>query len=160
VLKRAVEGDDVSEARTHHVRLSLAGGYEFDAVFPGVEGAPSVRLDEPAPLGEGRGPNAAALLGAAVGNCLAASLLFCLNKSRVAVEGLDAHVDVTVERNPEGRFRITGIQVALAPSVEDDPAKLARCEALFEEYCVVTESVRAGIPVEVTLRQPVESRGE
>lgn len=147
----------MSEPRTHHVTLSLKGGYQIDATFPGVEGAPSVHLDEPRPLGEGRGPNAAALLGAAVGNCLAASLLFCLNKSRVEVEALEAGVDVTVERNAEGRFRITGIQVTLDPSVAGDAAKLERCETLFEDFCIVTESVRAGIPVQVEVRQAAKS---
>lgn len=140
----------MSDTRTHRIRLTLDRGYEFDAAFPGVAGEPRVRLDEPAPLGEGHGPNAAALLGAAVGNCLAASLLFCLNKSRARVAGLEADVDVTVERNAEGRFRITGIRVALDPQVcGDDGARLARCQGLFEDFCIVTESVRAGIPVDV-----------
>ncbi|MDP1570933.1 MAG: OsmC family protein [Vicinamibacterales bacterium] len=141
----------MSEARTHHVTLSLRSGYQFDAVFPGVDGTPSIHLDEPVPLGEGQGPNAAALLGAAVGNCLAASLLFCLKKSRTEVGGLEAAVDVRIERNPEGRFRIAGITVTLDPTGVDDAAKLTRCEGLFEDFCIVTESVRAGIPVEVTL---------
>lgn len=142
----------MSETRTHHIRLSLDHGYEFDAIFPGVAGAPRVRLDEPVPLGEGHGPNAAALLGAAVGNCLAASLLFCLRKSRAEVAGLEADVEVTIERNPEGRYRITGIRVALDPRVTgDDTARLARCQALFEDFCIVTESVRAGIPVAVSV---------
>jgi hypothetical protein len=48
-----------------------------------VIGAPPLRIDEPPPLGEERGPDAAALLGAAVGDCVAASLVFCLRKARV-----------------------------------------------------------------------------
>jgi organic hydroperoxide reductase OsmC/OhrA len=147
----------MSDERTHHVRLSLEGGYRFAALFPGVAGVPLIELDEPAPLGEGRGPNAAALLGAAVGNCLAASLLFCLKKSRADVAGLEAGVEVTVSRNADGRFRITGIAVTLDPALgAEDAAKLARCEGLFEDFCIVTESVRAGIPVQVQVqeRQP------
>lgn len=146
----------MSDERTHHVSLSLESGYQFDATFAGLEGAPPMRLDESPPLGEGRGPNAAALLGAAVGNCLAASLLFCLKRSRTDVAGLEAGVDVTVTRNADGRFRVTGISVTLDPAVgAQDAASLSRCEGLFEDFCIVTESVRAGIPVQVQVREPL-----
>jgi organic hydroperoxide reductase OsmC/OhrA len=145
----------MSEARDHHVTIRFAQGYEFMADFPDVEGAPSVRLDEPAPLGEGRGPNAAAMLAAAVGTCLAASLLFCLRKVRLEPEDLTADVVAHVGRNESGRFRITGIDVTLSPALlEMDRGRFDRCEKLFEDYCVVTESVRRGIPVNVKVVEP------
>jgi uncharacterized OsmC-like protein len=120
-----------------------------------VIAAPPLRLDEPRPLGEERGPNAAALLGAAVGDCLAASLVFCLRKARVSVDGLTARVATHVTRNEKGRFRIGGIDVELVPEVgEVDRDRLARCEELFEEFCVVTASVRQGIAVNVSIKEP------
>jgi uncharacterized OsmC-like protein len=142
----------MSGDRTYRVTVSLAHGYQFIAEFPDVPGAPAMRFDEPAPLGDDRAPNAAAVLGAAVGNCLAASLAFCLRKSRVDVEDLTAHVVTHVSRNEGGKFRITGVDVELMPEV--DPAaraRLDRCEHLFEDFCIVTESVRRGIPVNVTV---------
>jgi uncharacterized OsmC-like protein len=106
-------------------------------------------------LGDERGPNAADLLGAAVGDCLAASLVFCLRKARVAVNGLTAHVATHLTRNEKGRFRIGGIDVELVPDVgEVDRERLARCEELFEEFCVVTASVRKGIAVNVSIKEP------
>ena len=60
------------EDRTHHVTVSLARNYEFIAEFPDVPNGAAVLLDEPVPLGDTRAPNAAAMLDAAVGNCLAA----------------------------------------------------------------------------------------
>lgn len=145
----------MSAQRTHHVTLRFARDYQFVAEFNDVIDAPPLRLDEPRPLGEERGPNAAALLGAAVGDCLAASLVFCLRKARVSVDGLTAHVATHVIRNEKGRFRIGGIDVELVPEVDDaDRDRLIRCEDLFEDFCVVTESVRQGIAVNVSIKDP------
>jgi uncharacterized OsmC-like protein len=135
-----------------HVTIRYSGGYQFVGEFTDAEGLPPIVFDEPAPLGEGSGPNAAAVLGAAVGNCLSASLVFCLRKSRLEVEDLTAHVTAHVARNEQGRFRITGIDVQLMPQLrQSDPGRFDRCEQLFEDFCVVTESVRRGIPVNVTV---------
>ncbi len=125
-------------------------GFRFDVSFDDASW-PAVLLDEPSPLGEDTGPNAARMLGAAIGNCLAASLLFCLQKAHVPVSDLTARVEGTIGRNERGRLRITGVRVVLEPSVEGDaePARLSRCLGIFEDFCVVTESVRQGIDVEV-----------
>lgn len=139
----------------HHVTVRLARGYEFVAEFDDVPDRPSILLDEPEPLGEGRAPNAAALLGAAVGNCLSASLAYCLRKSRIAVTDLTAHVTTHITRTDKGRFRISAIDVELAPEIPDaDPTRVARCGDLFEDFCTVTASVRQGIPVNVSVKAP------
>jgi uncharacterized OsmC-like protein len=144
----------MTDERTHHITLNLARAYEFVAEFPDVPEAPAILLDEPPPLGDDRGPNAAAVLGAAVGNCLAASLAFCLRKSRSELDGLTAHVTTHVGRDDAGKLRITGIDVELEPDIADqDAPRLARCEDLFERFCIVTESVRRGIPVNVTVNE-------
>jgi hypothetical protein len=53
-------------------------------------------------------------------------------------------------RNSAGRLRIDGIRVKLAPALgADDGSGLERCLEIFEDYCVVTESVREGIAVTV-----------
>jgi len=144
----------MAEERINHVHLELARGYEIVASFPDVPEAPSVLMDEPAPLGGSHGPNAAAMLGAAVGDCLGASLLFCLRKARAVPEGLSVDVKTHIVRNEAGRFRIASIDVELDPGVHDeDVNRLVRCEELFEDFCIVTASVRQGIPVNVTLKQ-------
>ena len=142
----------MSTERDYHVTIQFVGGYQFLAVFDGVQGSPTLLLDEPPPLGESDGPNAAAVLAAAVGNCLAASLAFCLRKVRLQLDDLTAHVTAHVARNEQGRFRVSGIDVELKPELpEMERDRFARCEALFEDFCVVTESVRRGIPVNVTV---------
>lgn len=137
-----------------HVTLSLTGGYKFVASFEDLPVPTEILLDEAPPLGQASGPNAAALLSAAVGNCLAASLLFCLRKSRADVHTLTARVTTKIVRNDAGRFRIAGINVELSPLIEQgDRDRLVRCEDLYEDFCLVTESVRKGIPVNVTLKE-------
>lgn len=129
--------------------LTLESGYAFTVEF-GLEGVPDLTLDEPVPLGESRGPNAARLIAAAVGNCLAASLAFCLRRSRIQLKQLRATVEGDLVRNEQGRLRIGEIRVKLAPEVApDDRDRMNRCLELYEDFCIVTESVRNGIAVTV-----------
>lgn len=139
-------------SETHSVTLRFGGDYQARATFESVPGTPVVLLDEPAPLGQGAGPNALDLLAAAIGNCLAASLLFCLRRSRVEVEGLEARITTHTARNDQGRLRISHVDVELRPQVPaGDAAKRARCAGLFEDFCTVTASIRDGIKVNVAL---------
>ena len=143
----------MSETTVHHVTLTLTQGLEFRASFDDLPNSPQMILDEPAPLGESHGPNAAALLAAAAGNCLAASLLFCLRKSRASVGGMKVKVAAHVGRNESGRLRISHIDVELESDLgDDDLAMLERCSGTFEDFCIVTQSLRRGVPVNVTLR--------
>jgi organic hydroperoxide reductase OsmC/OhrA len=108
--------------------------------------------DEAPPLGEGRGPNPARLLAAAVGNCLAASLLFCLKKARLEPLAVRATVDGEMERNERGRMRIRELRVRLEPTMDpSDVERMSRCAQVYEDFCIVTESVREGIDVMVDL---------
>ena len=130
------------------VRLELEDGYRFWAHLG--DGFPPLLMDEPAPLGAGSGPNASAVLAAAVGNCLSASLLYCLRRARIDVRDLHTEVEVVPVRNAEGRLRIGAIRVELHPEVTPGAeGRLTRCLELFENFCVVTESVRTGIDVAV-----------
>ena len=131
------------------VALDLKTGYEFQVDFnePGV---PPLGVDELPPLGDGHGPNPSRLLATAVAHCLGASLLFCLRRSRIDVRGLHATVSGTLARNERGRLRIGGFDVKLKVDVTpEDRERLGRCALLFEDVCVVTESVRHGIDVTV-----------
>ena len=61
----------------------------------------------------------------------------------------------TMRRNEKGRLRIGTLDVAINLDVADaDPHRLKRCLELFEDYCVVTASVRRGIEVRVKVTDP------
>jgi uncharacterized OsmC-like protein len=106
--------------RIRTVDLEHVGGFRFLAHFG--EGYPAVTLDEPPPLGSGAGPDAARLLAAAIGDCLSASLLLCLQKSRVDVHDIRTNVMLTMARNDAGRLRIAARTTASSPR---------RCAARF-----------------------------
>src|SRR5579872_4780061 len=91
----------MADERTHHVKLRLLRGYEFVAEFPDVACGASILFDEPQPLGRNAAPNAAAVLGAAVGDCLASSLAFCLRRAHVVVDDLSVDVTTHVARNEQ-----------------------------------------------------------
>lgn len=128
--------------------------YEFTAHFD-WDHVPPLLLDEPDPLGGSKGPNASRLVGAAVGNCLSASLLFCLQKAKQPVRSIAAKVTGTMRRNERGRLRIGRLDVEIVIDVAaEQPERVQRCLELFEDYCVVTGSVRKGIPVGVVVSDP------
>jgi len=134
-----------------HADVVQRDHFRFDVTFDDESWDPIV-VDEPVPLGGGAGPNAARLLAGAVGSCLAASLLLCLEKSRVELQDLHVRVKGVMERNERGRFRIAGLSVSIEPTVVGEPSKkYERCLDLFEDFCIVTQSVRQGIDVEVAV---------
>ena len=141
--------DLVSVEHRFSLGIRLYNGYTQIVDF-GIPEASLLAVDEPEPLGHGRGPNPARLLGAAIGSCLGASLLFCLRKARIAVDDLETTVEGTLSRNFEGRLRVSNVHVTLSPKVDaEDADRMARCVELFERFCVVTESIRDGIQVTV-----------
>lgn len=148
----------MSESTTFQLELVQQRDYEFNVKFDWPDVA-ELHLDEPPPLGRASGPNASRLIGAAVANCLSASLLFCLQgKFRNTPGPLRAQVQGQLERNAEGRLRIGRIDVTIR--LDDDAQALKhldRCLAQFEDFCVVTESVRQGIPVGVRV---VDAQGQ
>ena len=142
----------MSEEKTFRVEVNREKDFVFVADF-GLDGVAPLVMDEPEPLGAESGPNASKIIAAAMGNCLSASLLFCLQKSRVDVSGMRARVEGVTARNEGGRWRIREMNVEISPDVsEGDRGKLERCVELFEEFCVVSQSVREGIPINVVVR--------
>ena len=132
------------------VRLTQRSDYQFDTAFGG--GVAELRVDEPPPLGQGAGPSPMQLLCAAVGNCLAASLLFALRKYKQSPEPITCEVAADEGRNADKRLRVLGMTARLTLGVPAARLEhLDRVLATFEEFCTVTASVRGAIPVVVTV---------
>lgn len=133
------------------VMLEQEGPYAFKVNFEGA-GLAALHTDEPAPLGEGAGPNPSAILLTSIANCLGASLLFALRKFRNAPGPIRAEIVARKERNAEGRWRIPRAEVTI--HLSDKAADLEhfdRVLAQFEQFCIVTQSVREGVDVAVRI---------
>lgn len=142
----------MSDEQSFELSLEQVAGFEFRVRFDGTA-LDDLATDEPPPLGHEAGPNPARLLLAAVANCLAASLLFSLRKFRNAPGPLHAKARARIARNEHARWRVAGMEVEL--QLDDPVASLQNIEralAQFEDFCMVTESVRAGVPVAVRVR--------
>ena len=100
------------------------------------------------------GPNPTMLLASAVMGCLSASLIFCLKKRDLKLDEFEAEAELKGGRNEKGFLRVKEINVKLTPKTNDEKVKdrLNKCLKIFEKFCTVTESVRAGIPVNVDVK--------
>lgn len=134
------------------ITLEQDGDYAFRVSFNDTALEPLV-TDESPPLGQDRGPNPSRLLLAGVANCMVASLLFALRKQRNQPGKLRAEITASLVRNAEGRWRIPQAFVELQlPEGNEHYQRLDRVLEQFEEFCVVTQSVRHGIDVQVTVK--------
>jgi organic hydroperoxide reductase OsmC/OhrA len=141
----------MSEKGRFSIQLEQLDDYQFNVKFD-LPKAADLLMDEPPPLGKREGPNASRLLAAAAANCLSASLLFCLTKTfdQVPAQSLKTLATCKLVRTDKGKLRVGGLEVRLIIGAElEQSARLKRCLDLFEDFCVVSASIRQGIPIEV-----------
>lgn len=132
------------------VTITQHSDYQFVVDFGA--GIPPLQADEPAPLGAGEGPSPSQLLLAAVTNCLSASLFFALRKFKQDAGGITTTGTARVERDEDNRLRVREILVTVRLGKGGSEIEhLDRILAQFEAFCTVTQSVRHGIPVAVTV---------
>ena len=139
------------------VTITRQQNYQFLVDFG--DALPTLNADLPAPLGQGEGPSPEHLLLAAVANCLSASLLFSLQKYKQDPGTVRATATATIGRNEDKRLRVTGVDVALSlgkPAAELE--HLDRVLAQFEAFCTVTQSVRTGMDVRLTVSDATGQR--
>lgn len=132
------------------ITLRQVSAYRFELDFGGA--LPALTVDEAEPVGRGEGPCPEQLLVAGVANCLSASLVFALGKFRQEAQGLETRARCRIARNAQGRLRVVGIDVAITLGAEAHALdRIDRVLAQFERFCTVSESVKAGIPVAVSV---------
>ena len=141
------------EEKTFKVSLKSEEGFVFKVDF-GLPGVKEFIMDEPAPVGDDSGPNASKVLAAAMGNCLTASLMFCLQKARAEIGDIETKVEGKMRRNEKGRWRIAEVNVEINPEIDLEvfQSQYDRCHNLFEDFCIVSKSIEEGIPINVQVK--------
>ena len=133
------------------ITLEQEEDYSFRIRFDDTTIA-DLMTDEAEPLGKGEGPNPTRLLVSAVANCLSASLLFALRKFKNAPGLIRTEIVADKVRNAAGRWRIPRAEVVIRLS--DAATGLEHFDRVlgqFEEFCIVTQSVREGMQVDVRI---------
>lgn len=98
------------------------------------------------------GPSAVQLLCAAVGSGLAESMLSTLRNVEQSTEPLACMVVAEVGKNAQRQMRVLNMAVSLHLGVLASQLEhIDRVLDEFEIFCTVTQSVRQGIPVDVTV---------
>ncbi len=138
------------EEKTFKVSMKREKDFVFKVDF-GIPDVAQLTMDEPVPLGGDTGPNASKVLAAAMGNCLTASLMFCLQKARAEYGEIETKVEGKMRRNDKGRWRIAEVNVEISPEInlEEFQSQYDRCFKLFEDFCIVSKSIEEGIPINV-----------
>ena len=138
------------EEKVLTVTLEQLKGFEFLVKF---DEKATLLMDEPPPIGDDKGPSASKVLSASIGNCLSASLLFCLQKARVETKNMRTTVKTRLVRNEKKRLRIGSSEVEIIIDADRGAEnRLQRCIELFEDFCIVTASVRNGMDVSVVVK--------
>lgn len=99
------------------------------------------------------GPSPIKLLALSILGCLAASFVFCIKKRGLSLANLEGEAETIVARNNKGFWRIKKINISLIPKTNDIFIKkrIVQCKKFFEKYCIISESVRLGIDIDLNI---------
>ncbi len=119
-----------------------------------MDGYHEAEMDELDPHGTDSAPNPADYLLLAVGGCLSSSFIYSISKFDISLKKMHAKVRGKYTRVDE-RVRIERVDVVLdiEPSTEQDLKEIeAWCIDVFRNFCIISESIRKGLPIGVTVK--------
>lgn len=135
-------------SETATVTITQKQNFQFLVDFG--DAIPTLIADEAPPAGEGMGPAPEHMLLAAVANCLSASLFFSLQKFKQDAGGITTKATCSLGRNEKNRLRVQLIDVSIQLKKSGGEIEhLDRILGQFREFCTVSQSVEAGIPIKV-----------
>ena len=121
-----------------------------------------IHVDEPESFhGTDLGPSSIEYILIGIGGCLGSTLVYCLNRNNVDIDNLEIIVDGTLKHiGREKHLRLIDIKVNLYLTTRNNESseKIDLCIRIFKEHCVVTDSIREGIPIKVEVQQNKEKK--
>lgn len=99
------------------------------------------------------GPNPSKLLALSVLACLAGSFTFCVQKNNSLLSDIEGKAIITSKRNEEGFWRLKKIDITLNPKIDNPKMRkrVDQCQKNFEQFCIISESIREGIDININL---------
>lgn len=124
-----------------------------------IKDFPEFVMDEPETFhGNDLGPSAGEFLLVSIAGCQGVSFQFCLQKFKIEVEEMTVTVEskmshVWHEEYQREILNIVHMDVLIDVKLKnpEDEENLLECFDVFQKFCVVTTSVRHGIPIDVKL---------
>ena len=114
-------------------------------------------VDEPVSFhGTDLGPSAVEYLLIGIGGCLGTTFIYCLQKKNLELETFEVVVEGTLSHTgPKMLLRLVNVDVYLksTPKEVKSDVELNRCMKEFKEYCVVTNSIANGLPINVNCKR-------
>ena len=112
-----------------------------------------LNVDEPTSFhGTNLGPSAVEYLLIGIGGCLGTTFIYCLQKRNIELESFEVEVDGKLTHTgPKMRLRLVNVVVILKyrPKEETSIVEIEECVKEFKDFCIVTNSIANGIPIEV-----------
>lgn len=116
-----------------------------------------ILIDEPRSFkGSDRGPSPVEYILIGIGSCLGASFIHCCNINNFEIQKLNIVVDGKLtHRKPYNHLELVNVKVELniIHSEGKKNKKFEKCIEIFREYCVVSNSLIRGLPINVNIKQ-------
>ena len=115
-----------------------------------------IHIDEPESFhGTDKGPSSVEYVLIGVGGCLGSTLLFCLQKKNIKLKSLEIIVEGKLKHSePYKHLRLKNINCEIHISIYgEESALLDECIKNFQKYCVVSESIINGIPINIDIKK-------
>jgi len=106
------------------------------------------------------GPSSVGYLLIGIGGCLGSTFAFCLKKKKVEFTSLEIILDGILKHNgPKLHLRLNRINCQINISLNHNQYNLLEeCIQTFQKYCVVSESIINGIPLNVKIKKKIKKK--
>ena len=116
-----------------------------------------IHIDEPESFhGTDLGPSSVEYVLIGIGGCLGSSFIYCLQKKKIEIENLEIEIDGKLKHTgPKMNLRLVNVDVQLifTPKKGKQLEIINQCIKKFFDYCVVSNSIIQGIPINVSVSQ-------
>jgi putative redox protein len=136
------------------VTLKYSENLHFTASARHFDG---IHLDEPESFhGTDIGPSPVEYFLIGIGGCLGSTFTYCLQKQEVEIDALEVVVDGQLKHvGPNMSLKLVNIEAEILFTAKDGKlsGKIEQCIKTFRDYCIVSNSITQGVPLDVKVSQ-------